>query len=213
MSSETQVFAQYLCFTTQTNIEIMSKFKLILFLISGSFFLSQNIIAQEIDRIEPPFWWAGMKTELQLMVSGKDLKGANVKSLNKGLTVTAIHDAESPNYLFVNVDVKQPGKYTLEITKDKKKIQATYEILSRAENSSNRQGFNASDAIYLIMPDRFANGDTTNDIIEGSDQVLNRKDMSLRHGGDIQGIIDHLDYLSDLGITAIWSTPMQEDTR
>ncbi|MGB4414851.1 MAG: alpha-amylase family glycosyl hydrolase [Paludibacter sp.] len=191
----------------------MSKSKLIILQIFCSVFLFQNIIAQEIDRIEPPFWWSDMKNDLQLMVYGKDLKGADVKSLNKGLTVTAIHDAENPNYLFVDVDVKKPGKYTLEITKGNKSVQVTYEILSRVENSANRQGFNSSDAIYLIMPDRFANGDTTNDIIEGSDQILNRKDMSLRHGGDIQGIIDHLDYLSDLGITAIWSTPMQEDTR
>ena len=189
----------------------MTRLKVFLFIVIYSCCSFQLAQAQKVERIEPPFWWADMKTELQLLIRGENLKGAGVQVLEEGLAIKAIHYAENPNFLFADVIVSKPGKYTLEITKGSKKVKTSYEILARREGSAGRKGFNTADVIYLIMPDRFANGDTSNDIVKGNDQVLNRKDMTVRHGGDIQGIINHLDYLSDLGITAIWCTPMQED--
>jgi glycosidase len=168
--------------------------------------------SQQIKRVEPPCWWVGMQTGLQLILYGENLKNSTVIVLEEGLSVKAVHSADSPNYLFVDLDVRQAGKYTLEISQGKKKIKIPYEIFRRIR-SAERKGFTTADVIYLIMPDRFANGDPGNDQIEGSGQRLDRKEMEDRHGGDIQGIIDHLDYLADLGVTTIWSTPMLEDTR
>jgi glycosidase len=175
--------------------------------------IAVSVFAQKVERIEPPCWWAGMHTDLQLMLYGENLQNSTVKILEDGLFIKKIHNAENPNYLFVDLDVIKQGKYTIEISKGKNKTQILYEIFTRRSGSRERKGFNQSDAIYLIMPDRFANGDTTNDVIENSIQKLDRKTLEDRHGGDIKGIIDRLDYLKDLGITTIWSTPMLEDTR
>ncbi|MDP4206571.1 MAG: alpha-amylase family glycosyl hydrolase, partial [Bacteroidota bacterium] len=101
--------------------------------------------------------------------------------------------------------------YILTFKKGKQKMVRTYELFARKQGSAERNSFNASDVVYLLMPDRFANGNPKNDNIEGLAEKANRKIDGGRHGGDIQGIIDHLDYLKDLGITAIWSTPLLED--
>jgi glycosidase len=175
--------------------------------------MAVSVWSQQVKRVDPPCWWMGMQTGLQVMLYGENLQNSTVKVLEEGLSVKAVHPAESPNYLFVDLDVRQAGKYTLEISRGKKKIKVPYEIFSRRVHSAEREGFTVADVIYLIMPDRFANGDPGNDQIEGSAQRLDRKGLEDRHGGDIQGIIDHLDYLADLGVTTIWSTPMLEDTR
>jgi glycosidase len=154
-----------------------------------------------------------MNTDLQLMLYGKDLQGAQVRVLEEGLSVKAIHPAESPNYLFIDMSVTKAGKYTLEVKKGRTKIKVPYEIRSRRAGSQQREGITQSDAIYLIMPDRFANGDTDNDVIKGSTQLLDRSAMDARHGGDIQGIMNHLDYMADLGVTALWPTPLLEDNQ
>lgn len=168
-----------------------------------------NIQAQKVKRVEPLCWWTDMKTDLQLMIYGENLQNGSVRVLEDGLAIKAVHNAESPNYLFVDVEVSKAGKYTIEVSKGKKKDKFIYEILDRREGSAAREGFNSSDVIYLIMPDRFANGDPTNDTVNGT--KLDRNGLEDRHGGDIQGIIDHLDYLADLGITTIWSTPLLDD--
>lgn len=152
-----------------------------------------------------------MKTDLQLLVRGENIRDCSVRVVEEGMTIERIHYADSPDYLFIDAGVTRPGKYTLVFTRSRKEVRVTYEIFSRRPGSADRQGFNSSDVIYLIMPDRFSNGDPSNDIVRGNDQIVDRSDMTVRHGGDIQGIIDHLGYLSDLGITAIWSTPMQQD--
>ncbi|MDR2562716.1 MAG: cyclomaltodextrinase C-terminal domain-containing protein [Prevotellaceae bacterium] len=172
-----------------------------------------GVYAQQVQRVEPPCWWTDMHTDLQLMIYGKNLQNSavNITERNEGLFVKAVHNAENPNYLFVDLGVAKAGKYTLEISKGKTKTKIVYEIFSRRPGSKQRKGFNSSDVIYLIMPDRFSNGDTTNDRLKTSDQKLDRTSMEDRHGGDIQGIIDRLDYLKDLGVTSIWSTPMLED--
>ncbi len=171
--------------------------------------------AVDIERCEPLCWWEGMNTGLQLMLYGDDLKGASVTVDGEGLDVARIYEADSPNYLFVDMDVEKAGKYVLSVEKDGAAAKIAYEILPRRDGSSLRRGITPDDAIYLIVPDRFANGDTGNDLVEvkGSVQQLDRSRMDVRHGGDIQGMIDRLDYIADLGVTAIWPTPMLEDNQ
>ncbi len=175
--------------------------------------LSLTMLAQKVERVEPLCWWVGMKTDLQLMLYGQNLKDGSVKVLQSGMTVKAVHNAESPNYLFVDVDIEKPGTYTIEVSHGNKKTKVNYKVLERRAGSESRVGLTLSDAIYLIMPDRFSNGDPKNDRVEGSLQVLDRKGLEARHGGDIQGIINHLDYMVDLGVTALWSTPLLEDNQ
>lgn len=170
-----------------------------------------TVYAQHIKRIEPLCWWTGMHTELQLMIYGENLIDSKVEVREKGLQVKAVHNADSQNYIFVDIGVEKPGTYTLEITKNKKTTTCKYEIHPRKVASEERTGFTSADALYLIMPDRFANGDTSNDVLEESEQILDRAGLDTRHGGDIQGIIDHLDYLVDLGVTTIWPTPLLDD--
>jgi len=169
--------------------------------------------SQKIKKIEPPFWWSDMDdTTLQIMLYGKDINSyeidvTKVKLLN-------IRKTENPNYLFVLVDTKDvpPGKFEIFLKKkNKTKKRLLYELKKRAQNSRLRKGFNSSDVVYLLMPDRFANGNTDNDSTDSTIEKANRKLPDGRHGGDIQGMIEHLDYLDNLGVTAIWSTPLLED--
>lgn len=183
----------------------------LLFFLSWCCFFCGN--AFEISRVEPLCWWEGMQTDLQLMIYGENLNGADVSVNGHGLKVKKVHTADSPNYLFVDLDVSKAGKYTIVLDKKGERKELSYEILKRRPAAEAKQGLTPQDVIYLIVPDRFANGDETNDIIPGSIQELNRSKLDVRHGGDIQGIIDHLDYLSDLGVTTIWPTPMLEDNQ
>jgi len=170
----------------------------------------------EIQRVEPPFWWSGMKnTRLQLMLYGVDIAEYTVTIADKEVILDSITKTENSNYLFLNLDLsKVSGEKKFEIVlnqKRKKKLVLSYELKQREQNSANRNSFNSADVIYLIMPDRFANGDPKNDSHKEVTEKVNRADKGGRHGGDIQGIIDHLGYLDDLGVTALWSTPLLED--
>ena len=171
-------------------------------------------VFSQVEKIEPPFWWAEMHNpELQLMVYGKDIAQFDV-AFSSPIPITHIEKSENPNYLFVTINTKDisPGIYELQFLKDHKVMASkSYELKVRRENSALRKGFDSSDLIYLIMPDRFANGNPDNDSTEDTVEKVNREQLSGRHGGDIQGVIDHLDYLYDLGVTAIWSTPLLED--
>ncbi|WP_027125978.1 glycoside hydrolase family 13 protein [Gelidibacter mesophilus] len=175
--------------------------------------LSMTLFSQ-VEKIEPPFWWTEMHNpELQLMVYGQDIAHYDVAFSNT-IQITDIKKTENPNYLFITINTKNisPGTYELHFSKDNKVIETkSYELKSRRENSALRKGFDSSDLIYLIMPDRFANGNPDIDNTEDTLEKVNREEPSGRHGGDIQGIINHLDYLDDLGVTAIWSTPLLED--
>ena len=178
------------------------------------FFLYSIGFAQsfKINKIEPPNWWEGMKTnKIQLMVYGESLNEVNVTS--QKLKIIKIHRVENPSYLFVDIDLAEvtAGQYqlTFQNSNDKKKI--TFPILERELSDTKHQGFNNEDIIYLIMPDRFSNGETTNDIVEGYEDKYQDQFTQSRHGGDIQGVIDHLDYLKDLGTTTIWLTPLIEN--
>ncbi|MCR5133251.1 MAG: glycoside hydrolase family 13 protein [Bacteroidales bacterium] len=167
-----------------------------------------------IAHVEPPCWWVGMKTDLQLMVHGEGISGWDVSIEGSGLKVTKVQKAESPNYLFIDISVGRnvkPGTYDLVFTNDRQSFRWPYTILAREEGSAGRQSFTTSDFIYLICPDRFANADPDNDNTLDTKEKADRNEPFGRHGGDLQGIIDHLDYVSDLGATVIWCTPLLLD--
>ena len=176
-----------------------------------------------IDRAEPLCWWTEMNCPLTLMLHGEDLADAQVsiqalgengkplKGECKGLVVKAQHNAESQNYLFVDMAVNEPGTYRITLKKDKRTTSVDYTIHTRREGSRERQGFNSSDMIYLIMSDRFVDGDESNNTVEGMAEACNKESVHGRFGGDIQGIINSLDHIAELGATAIWPTPLLED--
>ena len=194
----------------------MKRFNLIVFLLFPAFlFAGQN----GIERVEPPFWWTGFKnTSLQLMVYGKDI-GKSTVSISGGqggdLAVTGTHKVQNPNYLFVDLKIgnkTRPGMFTLNFMENKTVVASVkYELKARKPGSAQRKSFNNSDAMYLIMPDRFANGDSANDYIPGMKESADRSKPDSRHGGDIKGIADHLDYIKELGVTTLWITPLLEN--
>lgn len=166
-----------------------------------------------VARIEPPCWWTGMETPLQLMVYGEGIGLWDVKiEGGQGVKIRNSHAAESPNYQFLDVEIAKdaiPGTYWLVFSKDGETFRKPYEIGEKS--AAERSSFSTADAIYLIMPDRFANGDPTNDNMPDMTEQADYEAFFGRHGGDIQGIIDHMDYIADLGMTAIWYNPLLED--
>ncbi|WP_372938700.1 glycoside hydrolase family 13 protein [Seonamhaeicola sp.] len=168
----------------------------------------------EIERVEPLNWWVGFKNKnLQLLVKHPNISKATPKINYEGVTISEVHKADSPNYLFIDLIINETakaGKFNIEFTfQNGDKKQQTYELKSRAKDLHNYAGFNSSDVIYLITPDRFANGDPSNDINENLlEKSINRDDDYARHGGDIKGITNHLDYIHDMGFTAIWPCPL-----
>ncbi len=171
--------------------------------------------AQTIEHLDPPSWFTGMKENaVQLMVYGKAIGAFEVKTDYPGVSVTTLIRTESPNYLFVNLiisDETRPGTVRLTFINGKKQLTHDYPLYERPAGPA--RGFNSSDVIYLLMPDRFANGDTTNDNVAGMTEQLNRSNPGGRHGGDLRGISDNLDYLSDLGVTGIWLNPFLENNQ
>lgn len=181
---------------------------ILLFLIT----FSASIFAQ-IDRMEPPFWYEGMnKSEVQVLFYGKNIAQNSVQ-VSSNVVITNVTKTENPNYLFVTIDTKNVKAQELQFTftNGKKSFKRNFEIKKRRPNSALRKSFDASDVMYLLMPDRFANGNPNNDSSPELQEKANRSLPGGRHGGDIQGIINNLDYIKELGATAIWSTPMCED--
>ena len=171
--------------------------------------------ADRISRVEPPCWWTGMQTPLQLLVQGEGIGAYSVTFEGlPGVSVKDTHPAESPNYLFVDVAVDpnaKPGTGRLVFSKGEDRFRVPYTIAARELYSEMRKSFGPADAIYLIMPDRFVNGDPSNDNTPDTREQADYKAFFGRHGGDIQGIEDQLDYIADMGFTAIWNTPLLED--
>jgi glycosidase len=176
--------------------------------------LGSSLYAQKIDRIEPPNWWVGMENnQLELLIYGKDISQYTPSVENKNIQILGIKKTENSNYLFLNLDLSKAviGKFNINFSKKGKRnnFSVAYELKKRIKDSKLKEGFNSSDVIYLITPDRFANGDITNDIVKTmKEKTINRKDDYGRHGGDIKGIKDHLDYINEMGFTAIWPTPL-----
>ena len=175
--------------------------------------------APKIEQVEPLCWWTDMQMPLTVMFHGQDLKDAEVsvqqvvngklmRGACHGLVPRSQHNAESPNYLFVDFGVFQPGTYRITLKKGNKKATYDYSIATRREGSRNRESFNTSDVVYLIMSDRFVDGDESNNSTKNTREKANKADVNGRWGGDIQGIINSFDHIAKLGCTAIWPTPM-----
>lgn len=168
---------------------------------------------QKIERIEPLNWWADMNlSQVQIMLYGQDIAKFDVQV--EGLSVVNQMRTENKNYIFVTVETKnqKPGNYPISLcSKNKVVKKVDFQLLERRSGSANRKSFDASDMFYLLMPDRFANGNPNNDSHKDVVEKVDRKNPGGRHGGDIEGIIKHLDYIQDLGATTIWTTPLLED--
>lgn len=168
-----------------------------------------------IKKTAPEFWWAGMKNpELQILLYGEQISNADVTLTGKGVILKEVVKQENPNYLLLYLDLTEADAQTLTIRlkQGKKLTEIPYELKARVRKGEDIKGFTAEDVLYLIMPDRFANGNQENDIIKGmKESTTDRNNLYARHGGDLQGIANHLNYISDLGATAIWLNPTQEN--
>ncbi|HET6558576.1 MAG TPA: cyclomaltodextrinase N-terminal domain-containing protein, partial [Prolixibacteraceae bacterium] len=178
--------------------------------------ISLAVSALSVERVEPVNWWVGMKNpQLQLMVHGQGIAASEVSINYPGVKVTSVSRQVNDNFVFINLTIgpeTKAGSFLIQFKKNKKEFTSyAYELLDRREGSALRKGFDPSDVIYLITPDRFANGNPANDAVEGMREQPNRSDKNGRHGGDLKGIGDHLDYLSDMGFTAIWLNPVLEN--
>lgn len=175
-----------------------------------------QLFAVSVDRVEPLFWWVGMQNpKLQLMVHGENIASSKVTVDFPGVRMESVSQVQNPNYLFLNLIIgkdAKPGHFTILFVKGKKQVASySYELKAREKGSVKREGFNSSDVVYLITPDRFANGDPGNDNMPGMKELANRADKNGRHGGDLQGIMDHLDYIQKMGFTSVWITPVLEN--
>lgn len=180
-------------------------------LIASLLIMATTHAAVKIDRIDPTNWFVGMKNpSLQLMVYGKGINKATVATDCPGVKIDSIVRLDSPNYLLVYLNIKdaKAGTMTLNISGEKVK----YQLRQREMSGDKRMGFTNADVLYMLMPDRFANGSRKNDQIKGLNTYkTDRTQPSLRHGGDLEGIRQHLDYFTDLGVTALWFTPVLEN--
>ena len=217
--------------TNEPNLSLFQKtWKILLFLLLlSSPMTAQNSTAAQkkannrtvtpnVTRIDPTNWFADMQDPtLQLMVYGKDIKFADVTTDYPNVKIDSLVRLDSPNYLLVYLNLKgaKPGEVTLTFSnKNGKKTTKKFQLKAREMAGADRKGFDISDVLYMLMPDRFANGNPKNDVIKGmEDQLCNRNEPSLRHGGDLEGLRQHLDYFTDLGVTALWLTPVLENDR
>lgn len=177
-----------------------------------------SILAQQfsIERIEPPNWWVGMKHDtVQVMIYGKNLSDVEIYPQHGPVEIVDVHKAESPNYLFLDIFIPSnvSAPYSFEIgfvNKDQEQV-IKYPIYKREDSGTKFQGFDKSDIIYLIMADRFCDGNSANNKIGDSLDQFTSDDLNGRKGGDIEGITSKLEYLKDLGVTSVWITPMLEN--
>ncbi|MBK7599942.1 MAG: cyclomaltodextrinase N-terminal domain-containing protein [Acidobacteria bacterium] len=177
---------------------------------------AQGLEKPEVLKVEPPNWWAGHSigvagSPLRLMIRGKNLKSARVEAVKRGIRLSNIRVNDAGTYLFADVIIDRlvrPGSYPVKIVTPAGTAQAPFDLIAPLPRTGNFQGFNQDDVIYLIMPDRFANGDASNDDPQVSRGITDRSKARYYHGGDLQGVIDKLPYLKELGVTAIWLNPI-----
>lgn len=178
--------------------------------------------APQIQRVEPLSWWTDMQCPLTLMFHGSDLKDAEVSIVRlngkkvikgecTGLTVRGQHNAENPNYLFVDMTVREAGTYRITLTKGKKHASWDYTIANRRAGSRERESFTSRDVMYLVMSDRFVDGDERNNNPKNVAEKTDKSNVHGRFGGDIAGVVSQMDRLREMGITTIWATPMLLD--
>ncbi|MEA4905774.1 MAG: alpha-amylase family glycosyl hydrolase, partial [Petrimonas sp.] len=184
-------------------------------ILSLLFLLAVALLNAQQVNVEPAFWWSGMEEpELQLMISGNGIASYKATVMAKDVYLKEAVTLESPNYQILYLDISEsaPQKFDIVFTDGKKKMTYGYELKPRNPKRMEMKSFDSSDVLYLIMPDRFANGNPDNDHIPmRMPYKVDRNDPNARHGGDLKGISDRLDYLSDLGITAIWLNPVLEN--
>ena len=177
--------------------------------------LAASAQAQSIARIEPPNWWVGMKDDsVQLLVHGPRIAERTPELSYPGVRIDTVTRTTNPNYLFITLRLApdtKPGTVSLGLRTGKDVLTTSYELKAREPGSADRQGFGPKDVILNLMPDRFANGNPGNDNQPGYGDPVNRADASGRHGGDIQGIADHLDHIAAMGYTMIWPTPLLDN--
>jgi len=165
-----------------------------------------------VQRVEPTNWWTEMaQEEFQLMIYGVDLQSAVISIKHQGISIVRKEITDNPNFVFLYLKVSKetlPGKFNITFKKGNKIQTIVYELKKRRNGSSARKSFTEADAVYLLMPDRFANGNPDNDSIKGYYQGVHRDIPGARHGGDIEGVISHIPYLAELGITTLWTTPL-----
>ena len=175
---------------------------------------AQSASAPTVDRVEPPNWWTGSTVNpLRVLLHGSGLAGAQVQG-GDGLKVSNIKVTDGGHYLFADVSIDSGaalGVRTLTVTTAQGATHARFEVDKPLPAAGRFQGWSPDDVVYLIMPDRFADGDTDNDDPAISKGEYDRSNPHMYHGGDFQGIIDHLPYLKDLGVTAIWINPVYDN--
>lgn len=171
-----------------------------------------------IDHLEPASWWVGMKHHrIELMVHGEAIAALAPRLSRTGVVLADVQKVANPNYLFVTLDIAAdaaPGSFDIEfLDGDRVAVRHPFRLDAREPGSAARRGFDSSDAIYLIVPDRFANGDPGNDSVAGMLETADRAAPNGRHGGDIAGIARHLDYIAGMGYTQLWPTPLLENNQ
>jgi neopullulanase len=174
--------------------------------------------ADRIERVEPSSWWIGMKDDrLQLLVHGDRVAELTPRLTYAGVSITGVDRVENPNYLFVNLRIApatKPGSFRIDFLKGRSRAAShSYVLNAREPGSADRVGFGPQDTIYLITPDRFANGDPTNDTVKGMPDGLDRSKPLGRHGGDLKGVSNSLDYLAGMGYTQLWLNPVLENNQ
>ncbi|MDH3528750.1 MAG: alpha-amylase family glycosyl hydrolase [Acidobacteriota bacterium] len=184
-------------------------------------FLAQSLLvavvaqAPIVEKIDPPSWWAGMTINpVRVLVKGGNLAGAKVSADEKGLKISNVSISANGHYLFADVHVrknKKPGKFSLRFDTTLGSTIAPFEIKNRIPREGRFRGFTPDDVIYFVIPDRFADGDTSNNDPAKSKGLYDRKFGRHYHGGDLEGLIGKLDYLKSLGVTAIWTTPFYDN--
>ena len=171
----------------------------------AAFYTFNSIMAYEIDHLEPPFWWVNMEEEkLQLLVHGKNISFLQPQIEYENVEIISVKRTENNNYLFIDLSIKNAnaGSFDIQFIRlGKVEAEYRYVLRERSLRSKDREGFDPGDVIYLITPDRYANGDPRNDSVDGLREKLKRNNKDGRHGGDIQGIIDHLGYIDQMGFT------------
>lgn len=177
-----------------------------------------NAAPYQIQHLEPANWWVGMKyDQVELMVHGDNIGATTPLVDYHGVTIIHTEPADNPNYLFVTIDIgkaAKPGKFPIRfMLGEEEKSRFDYELREREKNSAERMGFTARDSIYLITPDRFANGNPANDSMPGMREQPRRDFKGGRHGGDIAGMTRHLDYIASMGFTQIWPNPLTENNQ
>ncbi|HKG45485.1 MAG TPA: alpha-amylase family glycosyl hydrolase [Pyrinomonadaceae bacterium] len=179
--------------------------------------LTLTVFAQapEVIKVDPPSWWPlSQLNPVRLMIRGRNLHGARVQAIGPGVNIGTTNINDRGTYIFVDVGIDNdavPGKRALSITTPRGSARAEFEVIERLNRAGRFQGFSPQDVMYLIMLDRFADGDQSNNDPPQSRGLYDRKNKFYYHGGDLQGVIDRLPYLKELGVTAIWLTPWYDN--